>query len=33
LTRGYSAALVFALVFIALAALPFWTVGVLRRFR
>jgi MFS family permease len=33
LTGGYGAALVFALVFITLAALPFWTVGVLRRFR
>ena len=33
LTAGYRAGLVFALALIALAALPFWTVGALRNFR
>ena len=33
LTGGYRAGLVFALVFIALAAAPFWTVPALRNFR
>jgi MFS family permease len=33
LTGGYRAGLVFALVFIALAALPFWTIAALRNFR
>jgi predicted MFS family arabinose efflux permease len=33
LTGGYRAGLVFALVFIALAALPFWSVRALREFR
>jgi MFS family permease len=33
LTGGYRAGLVFALVFTALAALPFWTIAALRNFR
>jgi len=33
LTGGYRAGLVFALIFIALAAAPFWTVPALRNFR